>query len=108
MPQAPRQKAKKGIFGPGGLNPLLTIINAPTAAVNAVAEAGYEASASDTEDGDISASITWTSDLDGLLGSGGGPLALTFTTVGTHVLTVEATATTGGATVSDTVTVEVS
>ena len=107
MPQAPRQKAKKGIFGPAGLPPQLTIINAPMAAVNAVPEAGYEASASDIPDGDISALITWTSDLDGVVGGpGGGPLALTFTTVGTHVLTVAVTAPSGG-TVSEDVTVVV-
>lgn len=106
---SPRIKAKKGRFGAGGLAPLLTLINTPLTAVNAVPEAGYEASAFDDLDGDISASITWTSDLDGVVGGpGGGPLALTFTTVGTHVLTIEATATTGGATVSDTVSVVVS
>jgi hypothetical protein len=48
--------------------------------------------ASDTEDGDITNNVLWTSDLQGALGSGGTvPAALT---VGTHTITASATDTT--------------
>lgn len=48
------------------------------------------ASASDPEEGDLSGAITWSSDLDGALGTGG---ALTLTTLGlgTHALTAVVT-----------------
>lgn len=52
--------------------------------------------------GDISASIAWSSDLDGALGTGA-TLAATLT-AGTHVIT--ATATDGTLVGTDTVTVE--
>jgi len=106
MPMSPRIKAKKGRFGAGGVDPTIAVVG-PDSAVNAVAEAGFISVANDDVDGDISATTTWTSDLDGLLGTGAS-VSLTFTTVGTHVVTAEATAATGGATTSSTLTVEVS
>jgi hypothetical protein len=48
------------------------------------------ATAVDLEDGSLTASITWTSSLDGVLGSGGG-LATSTLGVGTHDLTAAAT-----------------
>ena len=102
---SPALKAKRGRFGPGGTAPVIESLVAPASAATTVATGGYTVSVTDAVDGDISATATWTSDLDGLLGSGASP-TLTLTTVGTHVITVEATAPTGGQTVSDTVTVE--
>jgi hypothetical protein len=42
--------------------------------------------ATDTEDGDLTASIAWSSDLDGALGTGGS-VDVTTLSIGTHVLT---------------------
>ena len=47
----------------------------------------FTATATDTEDGDLAASLTWTSDLDGAIGSGG-TFNTTALTVGTHIITV--------------------
>jgi len=102
---SPAIKAKKGRFGVGGTAPLMDPPVAPASVVTTVPTAGYSVSVIDATDGDISSTSTWTSDLDGLLGTGAAP-TLALTTVGTHVITVEATAPTGGQTVSDTVTVE--
>jgi hypothetical protein len=50
------------------------------------------ATANDTEDGDLTATIDWTSSLDGPLGAGpGGSLTLTDLTVGIHQLTASVT-----------------
>ena len=65
----------------------------------------FEGSASDAEDGDLTAQLAWTSDLDGPIGSGG-----SFTVTlsdGTHVVTAGVTDS-GGLTASDAVTVTVS
>ncbi|MEZ4331861.1 MAG: DUF1929 domain-containing protein [Myxococcota bacterium] len=48
------------------------------------------ASANDPEDGDLTPSITWSSSLDGPLGSGGA-LSLSTLSLGTHVLTAAVT-----------------
>lgn len=48
-----------------------------------------QGSASDPEDGDVSASLVWTSNLDGLLGNGGG--VATSLSEGVHTLTATAT-----------------
>jgi hypothetical protein len=66
---------------------------------------GFAASASDGEEGDLSAAIAWSSDLAGPLGSGAS-LALTDLAVGTHVVTASVTDT-GGLPGSATVTVTV-
>ena len=97
---APAQKAKKGRYGAGGTAPDLTILTKSATAVQSVGSTDFTASASDAVDGDITATITWTSDLDGVVGGPGGTPTLTFATLGAHVLTVEATAATGGQTVS--------
>ena len=46
----------------------------------------FSGSASDAEDGDLSASLAWSSDLDGAIGSGG-TFDLTSLSPGTHVVT---------------------
>ena len=63
------------------------------------------ATASDTEDGDLTASIQWSSDLDGSLGSGGN-LSLTNLSLGQHQLTATVTDS-GGLSDSQTVGVEI-
>jgi hypothetical protein len=65
----------------------------------------FTATASDTEDGDLTAAIAWSSDLDGALGTGG-TLNLSTLTVGTHTITASATDS-GGLTGTDTITVEI-
>ena len=47
-------------------------------------------SSQDTEDGDISAGLVWTSDRDGALGTGAS-LPVTLTTLGSHVITATST-----------------
>ena len=104
MPMSPRIKAKKGRFGVGGIVPSAPSMITPvdgTSVTTAVAFA-VTAFSYDDIDGDISASITWTSDLDGLVGTGAS-IMITLTTLGAHVLTLESTATTGGATASSTI-----
>ena len=51
---------------------------------------GLAASASDTQDGTLTAAITWTSNRDGALGSGGSVTVSTLS-VGTHMLTAAVT-----------------
>jgi len=63
--------------------------------------------ASDPEDGDICASVTWNSDVDGLLGGGCGPFMVALSG-GPHAITATATSSTGQqATQTHNVTVEV-
>jgi hypothetical protein len=82
-------------------------ITAP--ADGAVAAAGapiaFSGTASDAEDGNLTASLSWTSDLDGPLGTGGSPSAAL--TTGVHVVTAAVTdgaGQTGGAAVTVVVT----
>ncbi|HSF14760.1 MAG TPA: Ig-like domain-containing protein, partial [Vicinamibacteria bacterium] len=46
----------------------------------------FTGTAGDTEDGDLTASLNWTSDIDGAIGSGGGPFSTTLS-AGTHTIT---------------------
>jgi len=64
----------------------------------------FTGTASDAEDGDLSASIAWTSSLDGPLGTGAS-ISKTLS-VGTHLITASVTDS-GGATGSDSITVTV-
>ena len=50
----------------------------------------FTGSASDIEDGDLSANLSWVSDLDGAIGSGG-TFTTTLTSVGTHHITAAVT-----------------
>ena len=88
---SPNMKTKKGRVLTGFVNttPVVTITGGSAAVTAGAAEAGYTATALDTESGDIRGTLTWTSDLDGLLGNGDNA-TLTFTTVGSHVLTARA------------------
>jgi len=105
MPMSPRIKAKKGRFGPAGLSPTMKITS-PADGFAATATVPFAATgvAIDPELGDVSASIVWTSDLDGVVGASGGTTSITLTTVGTHVLTGTATDGTNPAVDSITVT----
>jgi len=107
MGLAPAQKAKKGRFGAAGTAPDMLITGFADELVTAVADTtSFVATASDAVDGDITATIDWTSDLDGSVGTGGTP-SITLTTLGTHVMTVTATAPTGGQTNVQTREIEV-
>ncbi|MEP4078165.1 PQQ-dependent sugar dehydrogenase [Haloferula sp.] len=65
----------------------------------------FTATANDPEDGDVAASLTWNSDLDGSIGTGA-TFSSTTLSVGTHVIT--ASATDGNSAVgSETVTITV-
>ena len=68
-------------------------------------EVSFEAIANDLEDGDISSLISWSSSLDGALGSGGSIL-VTDLSVGTHTVTAMVIDSTGQ-TSQSTVPVEV-
>ena len=71
---------------------------APTVTITAPADGSsfddgemitFTGTASDTEDGDLTSSLSWTSDLDGAIGSGGS--FSTTLTVGTHTITASVT-----------------
>ena len=88
--------------GLSGSDQITTTVNAvntpPTVTITAPADSAsfdegevitFTGSASDTEDGDLTASLSWTSSLDGAIGTGG-----TFSTtlsVGTHAITATVT-----------------
>ena len=87
---------------------------APSATITAPADGSgflttdsisFAGSASDAEDGDLSGSLSWTSDLDGVLGSEASFQASL--SAGTHVITA-AVVDSGGLPASDTITVTVS
>jgi hypothetical protein len=72
---------------PANLWPTLTLTApAQNVAFDAGAEIAFAASASDPEDGDLSAAITWESSLDGVLGVGAS-FSRDDLSVGAHVLT---------------------
>ena len=64
----------------------------------------FAGSASDIEDGNITAGLTWTSSIDGTIGSGG--LFLTALSDGDHTITAQVTDA-GGKTSSDSITITV-
>ncbi len=68
------------------------------------ASIGFAGTATDAEDGDLTAGLTWTSDLDGAIGSGGSFSAVL--SVGTHAITASVTDS-GGLGGSDQITVTV-
>src|SRR2546430_11710308 len=90
---------------PGNTAPLVTI-TAPTAAQTLASSAPitFTGSASDLEDGDLTAAISWTSDRDGALGTGGSVMHTL--SDGTHQITATV-ADRGGLTATATVSVQV-
>ncbi|MEM7354913.1 MAG: endonuclease, partial [Acidobacteriota bacterium] len=69
------------------------------------AQVNFTGSASDAEDGDLSASLSWSSDLDGVIGSGGS-FSTSGLSVGTHLVTASVTDS-GGLGDSDAITVTI-
>ena len=67
-------------------------INAPASGSSFTADDSivFDGSATDTEDGDVTASLTWSSDLDGVIGTGG-LLSTSTLSVATHTVTATAT-----------------
>ncbi|MEE9426039.1 MAG: putative Ig domain-containing protein [Methylococcales bacterium] len=65
----------------------------------------FNGSASDVEDGNVSASLSWTSNLDGAIGSGAS-FSITTLSEGAHTITATATDS-DGLTSSDTITINV-
>ncbi|HSF94835.1 MAG TPA: Ig-like domain-containing protein, partial [Thermohalobaculum sp.] len=103
--------------GLSGTDTVSVIVNplpntAPTATVTAPANGttvtegtlvSFTGTATDAEDGTISASLVWTSDLDGQIGTGGGFSTSTLS-IGTHTVTASVTDS-GGLNGTDTVSV---
>jgi len=81
---------------PANLRPVLAIAS-PLAGTTAIfgATIAFAASATDAESGDVSASITWTSDLDGILGVGPS-FSRSDLSVGVHTVTIQASDGQGG------------
>jgi hypothetical protein len=89
--------AVDGQGNPGSASVSLTVLpnDPPVVSISAPADGGsavetelvgFAASASDAQDGDLSAGLDWSSDLDGVLGSGAS-FSLTSLSVGSHVIT---------------------
>ncbi|MCL4741625.1 MAG: S8 family serine peptidase [Phycisphaerales bacterium] len=96
--------ALAGGGGGGNTAPSVTITSpADNSTFTEGASVTFTGSASDAQDGDLSGSITWTSNLDGAIGAGAS-FATSTLSVGTHVVTASVTDS-GGLVGSDTVTV---
>ena len=91
--------------GTGNNAPSATIISpADLATFASGAAVNFSGSASDAEDGDLTASLSWTSNIDGNLGTGG---AISFAlSDGVHTITASVTDS-GGLAGSDTITITV-
>lgn len=85
---SPRIKAKKGRFGVGGLPAVIRILSAVVNSVGSPATFTLDASgtATDPELGNVSASIAWSSDVDGALGTGASISSVPLS-AGPHVIT---------------------
>jgi len=105
MGMSPRMKAKKGRYGVGGLVPAI-LITSPTTAdtLTTLVPVDFIGSAFDAENGDLSAVINWSSDIDGIIGIGA-TVNFALTTLGAHVIT--ATVTDGTTSATDTINVTV-
>ena len=112
-----RIKAKKGRFGVDGLEPSVRITSPATgfsiaAAGSPVATGDFTliGTAFDDLNGDVSASIVWTSDVDGALGTGKSvavTLSATASPVAGTVHVITASITVGADTVTDKIAVTV-
>ena len=92
----------------GSYNPPPSVaITAPTngSAYTTGTSIDFSGTASDAEDGDITANLSWTSSLDGIIGSGGS-FSITTLSEGVHTVTA-AVMDSGGSSASDTITVSV-
>jgi len=90
---------------PANTAPSVSITNPPDGTtVTEGTSINFTGSASDAEDGDLTASISWSSDLDGALGTGGSINATL--SVGTHTVTASVTDS-GGLSASDSINVTV-
>ncbi len=98
---------EKYLTGPAANNAPVVAVSSPLdgAAFAVGAEVSLAATADDAEDGDLAGSIEWSSDLDGVLGSGA-TLAVSSLSEGTHVLTASVTDS-GGLVGSDSVVITV-
>ena len=87
--------------------PPVVIITAPTdgTSVDFGTNLTFTGTANDTEEGDLSANLSWSSDLDGNIGNGAS-FSTTGLTVGTHVITASVTDG-GGLPGSDNITVTI-
>ena len=87
-------------------NPPTVTITSPAdgASFDSGASVSFAGSASDSEDGNLTASLVWTSDLDGQIGTGGSFSAVL--SDGTHTVTASVTDS-GSNTASDSITVTV-
>ncbi len=104
-----------GLSGSDVIGITITAPNtAPTVTVTAPADGSsfdqgtsvaFSGTASDTEDGDISANLAWTSDLDGSIGSGGS-FSTSSLSVGAHTITASVTDS-GGLSDSDQISVTI-
>lgn len=76
----------------GGNNTPLATIGAPASGNVSIqgTPVTFSGTAADFEDGDLTASLVWTSSLDGLLGSGGS-VTVDVLSIGTHTITASAT-----------------
>ena len=102
-----------GVLGSASIT--VTVSTAPVVAITAPVDGSsftagslitFTGSAIDTEDGDIAASLSWSSDLDGAIGTGGS-FSIATLSVGTHTITASVTDS-GGVLGSASITVTVS
>ncbi|MEO1535910.1 MAG: SGNH/GDSL hydrolase family protein, partial [Planctomycetota bacterium] len=91
---------------PTNTEPTVTIATpADSASFIAGDSVAFSASATDPEDGDISADIDWTSSLDGVIGSGAS-FSTTTLSIGTHLISADVTDA-GALTGNDSITITV-
>ncbi|MDX1449010.1 MAG: hypothetical protein R3246_08075, partial [Acidimicrobiia bacterium] len=105
-PNAPLFHVTYTTPGPANQPPVVTVSSPPDGSTVTEGDAvSFAASASDPEDGDLSAGLSWVSDLDGVIGSGGS-FSTSALSVGTHVVTASVSDS-GGLSGSDVVSVVV-
>ncbi|NQV40644.1 MAG: matrixin family metalloprotease [Nitrosopumilus sp.] len=93
-----------GTSTPTNNSPTVTISTPDNSSFDSITEISFTGSASDIEDGDLTANLSWTSNLDGSIGTGGS--FSNSLSDGTHSITAQVTDA-GGKTGSDSITVTV-